>query len=259
MPARDLPLLIDAAEAAGKIAAKYWNKAPLVWDKPDDLGPVSEADLEVDRMLRTELLAARPDYGWLSEETEDDLSRLDNERVFIVDPIDGTRSFVEGRRAFAHSLAVAERGRIVAGVVFLPMLERMFTAARGAGAALNGVRLTASTHGESPRATLLATRPNLKDHHWPGGVPVIERSYRPSLAYRVALIGEGRFDGMVTFRDTWEWDVAAGTLIAEEAGAIATDRHGDTLIFNNAAPLVPGVIVASPQLHADLMARRRPA
>jgi len=259
LPAHDLPLLIDAAREAGKIAAKHWTRDPQVWDKPGDLGPVSEADLEVDTMLRTELLAARPDYGWLSEETEDDLSRLERTRVFIVDPIDGTRSFIDGRRAFAHSLAVVENGRVTAGVVFLPMLDRLFTAARGHGAALNGGRLTASTTRECPEATLLAARPNLKDHHWPGGVPLVERSYRPSLAYRVALVGEGRFDGMVTFRDTWEWDIAAGTLIAEEAGATVTDRDGAALAFNNATPLVPGVIVAGAPLHADLLARRCPA
>jgi myo-inositol-1(or 4)-monophosphatase len=259
LPAHDLTLLTDAARAAGRIAATYWTKNPQTWDKPDGHGPVTEADLEIDRMLKAELLAARPDYGWLSEETEDSAARLGKTRVFIVDPIDGTRSFIEGNRAFAHSLAVAQAGRIVAGVVFLPMMDRMFTAALGQGAHLNGGRLTASRLGDEPGTQILASRPNYNADHWPGGVPLAERTYRPSLAYRMALVGEGRFDGMVTFRDSWEWDIAAGALIATEAGAEVTDRDGAPLVFNNPTPLLPGVITAGAPLHTALMARRRPA
>lgn len=259
MPARDLSLLIDAATEAGRIAATYWTRDPRIWDKPGGHGPVTEADLEIDTMLRRELTAARPDYGWLSEETEDGPARLSKSRVFIVDPIDGTRSFIEGGRAFAHSLAVAEAGRVIAGVVFLPMLERMFTAALGTGAHLNGARLAASRLGDEPGARILASRPNFEADHWPGGVPLAHRTYRPSLAYRMALVGEGRFDGMVTFRDSWEWDIAAGALIATEAGARVTDRDGAPLRFNNPEPLLPGVITAGAPLHADLMARRHPA
>jgi len=259
LPARDLTLLINAAAEAGRIAASYWTKNPRTWDKPGGHGPVTEADLEIDRMLRSELMAARPDYGWLSEETEDGPARLGRSRVFIVDPIDGTRSFIEGGRAFAHSLAVAEAGRIIAGVVFLPMMDRMFTAARGQGAHLNDTRLTASRLGDEPSAQILASRPNFTADHWPGGVPRATRTYRPSLAYRMALVGEGRFDGMVTFRDSWEWDIAAGALIASEAGAEVSDRDGAALIFNNPTPLLPGVITAGAPLHAALMARRHPA
>jgi len=259
LPGRDLTLLTDAAIQAGRIAERYWTRDPEIWDKPGGHGPVTEADLEVDRMLRTELLAARPDYGWLSEETEDGPARLGKARVFIVDPIDGTRSFIEGGRAFAHSLAVAEAGRIVAGVVFLPMMGRMFTAALGGGAHLNGGRLSATRLGDEPGAQILASRPNFAADHWPGGLPRATRTYRPSLAYRMALVGEGRFDGMVTFRDSWEWDIAAGALIATEAGAEVTDRDGAPLRFNNPVPLLPGVITAGAPLHAALMARRRSA
>ncbi|MEH6360678.1 MAG: inositol monophosphatase family protein, partial [Amylibacter sp.] len=97
----DLKLLLDAAEAAGDIALKYFQHDVDVWDKADGQGPVTQADLEIDKMLYAELLGARPDYGWLSEETEDDLKRLEHETVFIVDPIDGTRSFINGHENFA--------------------------------------------------------------------------------------------------------------------------------------------------------------
>lgn len=255
---RDLTLLTEAAEAAGKIAAKYWTKDPQTWDKPDGHGPVTEADLEIDRMLKAELLAARPDYGWLSEETEDGADRLTQTHTFIIDPIDGTRSFIQGDRSFAHSLAIAKNGVITAAVVFLPMLDRMFTASLGAGAQLNGDPLTASKLTNEAKATVLAARPNFTSKYWPGGLPEVERTYRPSLAYRLALVGQGRFDGMVTFRDSWEWDIAAGALIATEAGAEVTDRDGRALAFNNPTPLLPGVIAAGQGIHAALMARRQP-
>ena len=120
MPAADLPLLIEAAREAGRIARSF-NGAAKSWNKPGDAGPVTEADLAVNDMLEERLLAARPGYGWLSEETQDTPERLAREKVFIVDPIDGTRSFVEGDDSWAHSLAVAENGIVTAGVVFLPM------------------------------------------------------------------------------------------------------------------------------------------
>ena len=259
MPGPDLSLLIDAAREAGRIAERHWSRDPQIWDKPGGHGPVTEADLEIDRMLRRELLAARPGYGWLSEETEDDASRLSQETVFIVDPIDGTRSFIDGQKNFAHALAVVRNGQVTAAVVYLPLLDRLFTAERGRGAALNGAPLAASTQSQEDRATVLASRPNFEPGHWPGGVPAVRRSFRPSLAYRLALVGEGRFEGMITMRDSWEWDIAAGALIVSEAGARITDRDGQPLRFNNPRPRLPGVIAANAPVHDALMARRGPA
>ncbi len=259
MPGRDLSLLIDAARAAGEIAARHWTRDPETWDKPGGHGPVTEADLEIDRMLRAELTAARPDYGWLSEETEDSAARLSRPRTFIVDPIDGTRSFIDGQKNFAHSLAVVKNGQVTAGVVYLPMLDRLYTAEAGQGAALNSQPLAASPETREKDATVLASRPNFGDEHWPGGVPRVRRSFRPSLAYRLALVGEGRFDGMITLRDSWEWDIAAGALIATEAGAAVTGRDGQPLAFNGPSALLPGVIAATRPLHATLMARRKAA
>ena len=116
MPERDLALLTDAAREAGLIALRYWRRNPQVWDKGGEHGPVTEADLAVNDMLKARLLAARPDHGWLSEETPDDPARLSRECVFIIDPIDGTRAFIAGEDTFAVSLAVVEQGIPVAGV-----------------------------------------------------------------------------------------------------------------------------------------------
>lgn len=254
--APDLALLEDAARAAGEIALRHFRAGPTAVEKPGGLGPVTEADLEIDRMLRAELLAARPDYGWLSEESVDGPGRLAAGRVFIVDPIDGTRAFASGQRAWSHSLAVAERGRVVAGVVHLPLLGRTYAAGAGGGARSNGAAIVASARTDLDDARVLASAAQLEPRHWRGGAaPRLERHMRPSLAYRLCLAAEGRFDAMLTFRDCWEWDVAAGDLIAREAGAIVTTRAGAPAFYNNPTPLVPGIVVAGPAIHAALLAR----
>lgn len=255
MPESDLALLADAALAAGEIARRHFGRGPEVWQKPDGAGPVSAADLEIDAMLRAELLAARPGYGWLSEETPDTPARLDARRVFIVDPLDGTAAFLAGQRGFAHSLAVAEAGRVIAAAVAVPMLGRLYTAAAGAGAWLDGRPIAVSGRGALEGAGILAARPQLDPAHWPGGVPPVERHFRSSLAYRLCAVAAGRFDAMLTLRDTWEWDIAAGSLIVAEAGGRVTDRHGRTPLFNSPPARQAGVLAGSPAVHAGLLAR----
>ncbi len=249
MPASDLDLLIDAARAAGEEALRHTGPTARRWDKPGGLGPVTEADMAVDALLSDRLRAARPGYGWLSEETEDSDARLSCERVFIVDPIDGTRSFIEGSGIWAHSLAVADRGVVTAAVVYLPARDMMYTAAEGQGAFLNGAAIRVSDRNDLSGASLLAAKPNLAPQHWVGGTPDVKRAHRPSLAYRLCLVAEGRYDAMLTLRPSWEWDIAAGELILREAGALTSDRAARVLRFNNAAPKVNGVIAANPVLH----------
>ncbi len=258
MPATDLGLLVEAAEAAGRIALRHFGRSPETWVKEGGAGPVTEADLEIDRMLRAELIGARPDYGWLSEETEDGPARLEAERAFVVDPLDGTRAFIAGEGNFAHSLAVVERGRVTAGVVHLPKLGRTYTAALGQGARRDGVPIRASGQAEADGARVLTPSHSLRPEHWPGGVPRVSRHFRTSIAYRLCLAAEGRFDAMLTLRETWEWDVAAGSLAAAEAGAVVTTATGEAPVFNRAVPRLPGIVAAGPALHRALMARLRP-
>jgi myo-inositol-1(or 4)-monophosphatase len=253
--AADLALLIEAARIAGDIARQHFRANPEIWQKPDE-SPVTEADIAIDRVLRTDLLAARPGYGWLSEETEDDGARLRSERVFIVDPIDGTRAFIDGQTSFAHSLAVAEDGEVIAGVIYPPMKDKLYAAARGHGATLNEAPIRASGACEPRGAQVLATKPNMDAKHWPGGVPDFARVYRPSLAYRLALVAEGHFDGMVTFRDTWEWDIAAGDILVREAGGDVSDGTGRTPVYNAHAPKVAGLMAAGRGLHGTLLRHR---
>ncbi|MDQ2089834.1 inositol monophosphatase family protein [Marimonas arenosa] len=253
MPASDLEILTDAALEAGKIASGYFGGSYTSEDKPGGAGPVTEADLAVNVMLEQTLRAERPGYGWLSEESDDSAVRLGRDRVFIVDPLDGTRSFINGETTWAHSMAVAEQGTVVAAVIYLPMRDRLYTAAKGAGATLNGQPIRASKRRALKGATLLAAKPALRPEWWRGGqVPEVKRVYRPSLAYRLALVAEGRYDAMLTLRDSWEWDIAAGALILEEAGAAVTDRTGAPLRFNNRHPQVAGVVAAAVGVHGEL-------
>ena len=253
MPERDLDLLIRAAEAAGEIALKHWKNDYKTWDK-GDAGPVTEADLEVDAHFKYTLLGARPDHGWLSEESEDNPDRLSKRKTIIVDPIDGTRSFIAGDKTWAHSIAIVDDGRPVAAVVYLPALERMYTATPD-GAFLNGQAIFASSCQSLDDASVLAPKVALDDHYWDRWTPGFARHFRPSLAYRLALVAEGRFDAMITLRKAWEWDIAAGALIAQAAGAIVSDRQRQPLRFNSASRLLDGVLTGNRDLH-DQMASR---
>lgn len=255
MPENDLPLLIEAAYEAGRIATAFVGGPLEVLEKPGGIGPVTAADLAVNAMLAEDLRSARPGYGWLSEETEDNDSRLRSDRVFIIDPIDGTRSFIEGNHNWAHSLAVAEGGVIIAAAVYLPMRNKLYAAAAGQGATLNGVPIRATDRVDLAGASILASKPNYAPEHWLGGhVPEVTRAFRPSLAYRLSLVAEGRYDAMMTLRPSWEWDIAAGDLILREAGAVTSDRRAEPLRFNNPVPMVNGVLAANPVLHGALHA-----
>ena len=251
--ARDLDLLISAAQSAGEIAQRYFKGSNQVWDKPDGAGPVSEADLAVDNHLRELLTSERREYGWLSEETEDSGARQETESVFVVDPIDGTRSFLSGADTWAHSLAVVKSGKVTAAVVYLPARNKLYSASEGAGAYLNNLQINPTRNSSLSGSNILAARLTMDAQHWPKGVPEIHRSHRPSLAYRLCLVAEGRFDAMLTFRNSWEWDIAAGTLILTEAGAKTSDRMGIELAFNNPHPQTEGVIASGHEMHAEIL------
>ncbi len=258
-PEADRALLIEAAHGAAEIALSHWRKDQKTWEKPGDEGPVTEADIAVDTYLRDTLLAARPHYGWMSEETPEDAAARAAETVFIVDPIDGTRAYAKGEETWAHALAVVHAGRPVAGVVHLPVPDKLYAAALGQGATRNGARVRVGTDPVAlDQSDVLVTRPNLADHLWQGPVPTLTRHFRPSLAYRMALVAEGRFDGMLTLRNSWEWDVAAGALLISEAGGRVSDRTGAPLRFNSAARQTAGIVAGAPTLHAEAVARLAP-
>ncbi len=251
MPGPDLGLLVEAARAAGEVALGYARRGYTVEDKGGGAGPVTEADFAVDTLLRDTLTAARPGHGWLSEETEDSADRLACDSVFVVDPIDGTRAFVDGGKDWSHSLAIVRNGVPVAAVVYLPRRDLLFAAEAGGGATLNGVPIRASGAGFDG-ASVLANRWTFEAKYWRRPPPV-KRHFRSSLAYRLCLVAEGRFDAMATLRPTWHWDIAAGALIAAEAGATVTDRTGAPLRFNTPDPRSPGTLAGGTAVHAGLI------
>ncbi len=180
--------------------------------------------------------------------------------MFIIDPIDGTRSFIEGSKTWAHSLAIARDGEVTAAVVLLPMRDMLFTASLGAGAQSNGARIKASTQPSLVDAQILAARPSMDSKHWKAAkAPDIKRHHRPSLAYRLSLVAQGTFDAMFTFRPSWEWDIAAGALITSEAGGQITDKTGKALRFNGIDPRLNGVLAAGRPLHPELLSLLAPA
>lgn len=253
MPERDLALLTEAARAAGEVALRYWKNAPKAWSK-SDASPVTEADLACNDLIQGILRRARPSYGWLSEETPDDTARLDTEYQFIIDPIDGTRAFIAGEKHFSHSLAVAHQGRITAAVVYLPALDKLYTATEFGTALCDGQPITCSKKSLADQPNILTSKNSLDPQNWPNGLPQFQRSFRASLAYRLCLVADGSFDGMITFMDAWEWDIAAGSLIAARAGAKVSDRYGLALEFNARTAQSSGTFACAPLLHDDLMA-----
>jgi len=251
LPVNDLDLLISAARDAGVLALDHARRAPQITEKPDGAGPVTDADLAVNALFEERLRSARPDYGWLSEESPDDASRHARDRVFIIDPIDGTRSFIAGTRDWAHSIAVAEAGEVVAAVVYLPARDALYAAAKGQGAGLNGAPLAPGAASHPPH--VLTAKPSLAPEHWHAGAPPpLERHFRSSLAWRLCLVAEGRFDAMLTLRPAWEWDIAAGALIVAEAGRQITDRRAKALRFNGVEPLLDGVVAGAGPVHHSL-------
>lgn len=253
--ADDLALLMRAAREAGQIARKFWRQAPRAWDKDGGAGPVTEADLAVNTHLQDMLTAARPGYDWLSEESPEQPSRLDAARTFIIDPIDGTRAFIDGQEGFSHALAVVEGEDVIAGAVYLPIPDLMYAACAGGPATLNDAVITPSAAVAPEGATVLTGKPSFDPVYWRGGAPPsLRRMFRPSIAWRMCLVAQGRFDAAMTLRPSWEWDIAAGSLIAARAGCVVTDRRGRALRFNQPQPLTDGLLLAPPLLHGALLA-----
>ena len=228
----DLDLLTGAARLAGARALDFFRKGPEVWWKNGGRSPVSAADFAANDILKKELLSARPNYGWLSEETDDDAARLDCETVFVIDPIDGTRAFIAGKDVWCVSAAVVHRGRPVAGVLFAPALDELFTAAAGGAARKNGQPIRA-TDPDAARPTRIAAPEDMAqgiDRQMTGGVQRIP--HVPSLAYRLAMVADGRIDATLVKRNAHDWDLAAADLILAEAGGALVMLDGEALSYN---------------------------
>ncbi|WP_367715773.1 3'(2'),5'-bisphosphate nucleotidase CysQ [Nitratireductor sp. GISD-1A_MAKvit] len=245
----DLELIATAARQAGDIALKYFRRDPEVWWKEGD-SPVSEADYAVDRFLRTELLAARPEYGWLSEETALAQQELEREKVFVVDPIDGTRAFIDGRPVWCVSIGVVHRGKSVVGVLECPALSETYHGLAGAGAFCNGQALAVKPAGEA----FVIGGPKAMISELPADVLRKNRAhgYVPSLAYRIAMVASGALDATFVKPNSHDWDLAAADVILSEAGGTIRDAQGNALSYASGNPK-KGALAAGSGVLLDAM------
>jgi myo-inositol-1(or 4)-monophosphatase len=252
----DLALIEQAAREVGVLARRLKAEGLKVWSK-DGGSPVTNADIAVDTLLRERLGAARPDYGWLSEETADDSDRRNRSRLFVVDPIDGTAAFVKEKPFWAVSIAVVEAGQPVVGVVHAPELDETFIAIAGGGAFLNGAPITASAIDAVEGCAMLGDKPMFAHPAWPTPWPEMRIETRNSIAYRMCLVAEGRFDAAIALTSKSEWDLAAADLICREAGALVTDHKGRGYRYNQPDPSAPSLVCAAPALHPLILERVR--
>lgn len=250
----DLGLIVEAAEAAGKVALDLKAKGLEVAWKPGN-SPVTNADLALDALLKERLTAARPDYGWLSEETADDPARLSRSRLFIVDPIDGTRAYLKGRPWYSVCIAVIEDGLPAAAVIVAPELSETYEAVRGGGARLNGAQIRASDCDGLEACAMLGDAKMFAHPSWPTPWPDMRIETRNSLAYRMALVAAGTFDACLAPSGKHDWDVAAGDLICTEAGGRVTDHKGRGFVYNRPIPRQPALVCAGAALHPLLLER----
>ena len=222
--------------------------APEVWEKtPGD--PVSEVDLAVDHFLKRELGALLPSAGWLSEETADAPERLEGGLLWLVDPIDGTRDYLRGRKGWAVSVALVSAGRPLFGMLSAPAQDQFWRGEAGQGSWRNGERLVASRCQELPGARVPARLKNPVD----SDLTFVDQPN--SIALRIAMVAADEADMVATLRWGFEWDIGAAALIAREAGATVTDAFGGALNYNKRDPRAFGVLVTAPAIHAAAVER----
>jgi len=253
----DLHLIRAAALRAGALAEAERDRGLRI-DHKDGGSPVTSADLAVDAMLKADLLAARPDYGWLSEETPDTPERLSKSRIFVVDPIDGTVAFMKSQPWWCVPIAVVENGVPIAAVIHVPALNETFEATLNQGARLNGRTIMASDVDTLDDAAVLADARLMEGPHWPEPWPPMRYEKRNALAYRMALVASGAFDAAIALTPKWDWDVCAGALIATEAGAKVSDHHGRPWRFNQPDPRQASLVCSAPALHPLILRRTGP-
>jgi len=236
--------VLQAGTAIERIAAEHYQEALSQADRT----VLTKADLEADRILRETLIGEFPQYGWLSEETKDDEKRLRCQRVWIVDPMDGTREFVMKTPEYVVSVALVEQGEGVLGVIYNPVTHELYEAVAGQGAKFNG-RDIKSNHeiGSKPRVEV--SRSDIEKGRFASYESELALYPCGSIAYKLARVAAGQSDSTLSVTPKNEWDVAAGTVLVAEAGGIATDLDGIPYTFNQPKTLVNGVIAASQSVY----------
>jgi myo-inositol-1(or 4)-monophosphatase len=248
LPVTDLAALARVVADAGALALRRWDEGFDSWEKSPG-HPVCAVDLEVDQQLKRALRRLDRDAGWLSEETVDAPDRLSRRRVWVVDPIDGTRDYIRKRIGWCVSVALVEDGQPVMAVLSAPARDELWTAQAGRGARLNG-RLLHCGHRQSLAGARAPTDSLPREDR-----DLVVVAKPNSIALRMAMVAADEADLLATLRWGAEWDVAASVLIAREAGATVTDAFGAPLVFNRPDPRAFGLLATVPGIHAAAVAR----
>lgn len=256
---QEMDVLCQAVRQAGREVQTLADEGFQTAHKANQ-SPVTCADLAADRVLKGALLDAFPETGWLSEETRDDLARLQTQRIWIVDPVDGTLEFVEGIPEYAVSVALVDAGRPVLGTVYNPATDTLYAAAIGQGVTRNGELVKASRPPADPPVAL-ASRSEVKRGEWDAFEGLLDVQVCGSIAYKLARVAAGEADMTFSLGPKNEWDIAAGVLLVAEGGGFAGDASGKGFRFNGQArTLVPSIAAATAEtseMMGDLL-RNRP-
>jgi myo-inositol-1(or 4)-monophosphatase len=249
---KELAIAQEAAQEAGSAVMGLFKGKFDIREKGKN-NPVTTADLEANRIIRDKIQKSFRDDGWLSEEDQDNSCRLACSRVWVVDPIDGTKEFIEGVPQFAISIAFVVEGRPKIAIVYNPAKDRFYKAAAGQGAYLNDKAIHVSPREDINGASLLVSRsePQKKFQVF---VERCDIRRVGSIAYRLAKVAGGDGDGTLTFRTIQEWDICAGVLMVEEAGGTVVDGEGKMMNFNRELPKHRGVVAANASLTVGLQA-----
>jgi myo-inositol-1(or 4)-monophosphatase len=249
---RELQVARDAAMAAGEILQRYFRDGGYQIDSKGKNNPVTTADFEADSKLKQILRDAFPAYGWLSEETVDNDDRLTCERVWIVDPLDGTKEFIKGIPEFVIAIALTDNGVPVMGVTYNPIKHELFCGVRGAGCYVDGKAVTVSHTSTLDLATILASRSETARGEWKAYEGRVIVKAIGSVAYKLALVAAGYADATFTLTPKNEWDIASGVALIVAAGGRVTDLHGEEIRFNRSEVKVAGFVASNGHLHAQL-------
>jgi myo-inositol-1(or 4)-monophosphatase len=252
MFARERDLAVLAAREAGAIV-RHWYERPITVTEKGPDHPLTRADLEANNCIRGHVSRAFPDDGWLSEETADSSERLSRRRVWVVDPLDGTKEFIQHIPEFCVCIALVEAGRPVVGVSYNPATDRLYVAVRGAGTTMNGEPARVSTQARLADAVVMASRSEDKRGEWDPFKALMKVTLTGSVAYKLAELSTGNGDATFTLTPKNEWDICAGSILVEEAGGRVTGLEGEPLVFNQPSPLRPGMIASNGALHEALL------
>lgn len=239
---RDAALLAATVREAGALAHSLFRTELKNWIKGAS-SPVSDADIAVNDLIERRLRSATPDYGWLSEESADDSSRLGKRLAWIVDPIDGTRNYLAGKEDWCVSVALVENETPLLAALFAPAIDEFFFAARGQGASCNGVELHATSSTGLDFSRIAGPKP-LVERLKKTTNDVVLHPRIGSLALRLCRVADGRLDAAFAGGNSHDWDLAAADLIVHEAGGNMTALSGDAILYNR-AEVTHGVLVAA--------------